>query len=73
MGEAMRSAQLLAHQGGWDELLLVAAPIVIFVVLLKIANARALRLEAAMSSQNSEPDEDHHPPDSGGRTVEGTG
>jgi len=37
--------EVLAHQGGWDELLLVATPIVIFVVLLRIANARAAHLE----------------------------
>lgn len=35
---------VLAHQGGWDEMLLIAAPIVIFVVLLRIANARAAHL-----------------------------
>ncbi|HEX2575735.1 MAG TPA: hypothetical protein VHK88_05255 [Aquihabitans sp.] len=38
------SAVVLAHQGGWDELLLVAAPIAIFVVLLRIANRRAEQL-----------------------------
>lgn len=37
--------EVLAHQGGWDEVLLVATPIVIFVVLLRIANARAARWE----------------------------
>lgn len=31
---------LLAHQGGWDEVLLVASPIVVFGVLLTIANRR---------------------------------
>lgn len=36
---------VLAHQGGWDEMLLIAAPIVIFVVLLRIANARAAHLQ----------------------------
>lgn len=36
---------LLAHQGGWDEALLVAAPVALFVVLLRIANRRAARLE----------------------------
>jgi hypothetical protein len=35
---------VLAHQGGWDEVLLVAAPIVVFVVLLRVANARAAYL-----------------------------
>lgn len=35
---------VLAHQGGWDELLLVAVPVVVFVVLLRVANARAAHL-----------------------------
>jgi hypothetical protein len=34
-------AMVLAHEGGWDEMLLVAAPVAIFVVLLRVANARA--------------------------------
>jgi hypothetical protein len=34
-------AGVLAHQGGWDEALMVAAPVVLFVVLLRVANARA--------------------------------
>lgn len=32
---------LLAHQGGWDEFLMVAVPVVIFGILLKVANRRA--------------------------------
>ena len=35
---------LLAHQGGWDEVLLVAAPIAAFAGLLWVANRRAARL-----------------------------
>lgn len=31
----------LAHQGGWDEIGLVAVPIVIFAALLWVANRRA--------------------------------
>jgi hypothetical protein len=38
-------APLLAHQGGWDEILFVAVPIVIFGSLLAIANRRASRIE----------------------------
>ena len=34
---------VLAHQGGWDEMLMVAAPVGLFVFLLWIANARAAR------------------------------
>jgi hypothetical protein len=36
---------LLAHQGGWDEMLFVAVPIVIFGTILAIANRRASRME----------------------------
>lgn len=37
----MTLAWVLAHQGGWDELLLVAAPVVLFGLLLHSANKRA--------------------------------
>lgn len=38
---------LFAHQGGWDEFLLVAAPVAFFGFLLWLANRRAQsRLEA---------------------------
>ncbi len=40
----MSTAILLAHQGGWDEMLLVATPIVIFYLILRAANRRAKRL-----------------------------
>jgi hypothetical protein len=36
---------LVAHQGGWDELLFVLVPIALFGGLLAIANRRAARLE----------------------------
>jgi hypothetical protein len=35
---------LLAHQGGWDEVLFVAVPILIFGGLLAVANRRASRI-----------------------------
>jgi hypothetical protein len=34
---------LLAHQGGWDEILMVAGPIVVVVGLLAIAKRRVER------------------------------
>lgn len=34
-------ALLLAHQGGWDEILLVLTPIALFAGLLWLANTRA--------------------------------
>ncbi len=38
---------LLAHQGGWDEILFVAAPILLFALLLWMANRRAAALRDA--------------------------
>ena len=38
------SALLLAHQGGWDEALMVIVPIAAFAALLYGANKRAGRL-----------------------------
>jgi hypothetical protein len=35
------TGMLLAHQGGWDEILMVLAPIALFGGLLAIANRRA--------------------------------
>lgn len=35
---------LIAHQGGWDEILLVAVPVAIFALLLRMASRRATRL-----------------------------
>ncbi len=37
---------VLAHQGGWDELLFVLVPIAMFAGLLAIANRRAARAQA---------------------------
>jgi hypothetical protein len=34
----------LAHQGGWDEILLVLVPVSLFAVLLYVANKRAERM-----------------------------
>lgn len=39
-------ATVLAHQGGWDELLFVLVPIALFAGLLAIANRRAVRAQA---------------------------
>jgi hypothetical protein len=38
--QAQTTATLLAHQGGWDEALLVAAAIGLFIGLLWAANER---------------------------------
>ncbi len=37
---------LLAHQGGWDEILLVGGPILVLGGILFMANRRADRLAA---------------------------
>ena len=39
------AAVLLAHQGGWDEVLFVLAPIALFGALLLVANKRAGELD----------------------------
>lgn len=44
---------LLAHQGGWDEILMVAAPIAVFGVLLWLANRRA---QARLDAGSPDPD-----------------
>lgn len=52
---------MLAHQGGWDEIALVATPIALFAGLLWLANRRAeARLRADL---NPEPEAD--PEDAG--------
>ena len=38
-------AALVAHQGGWDEVLLVAGPIVVIIAVLAVAKRRVDRWE----------------------------
>ena len=38
---------LYAHQGGWDEILMVAGPILVVVGLLRLAERRARRAREA--------------------------
>jgi hypothetical protein len=63
----MATVLLLAHQGGWDETLLVLVPIVVLGSLLALANRRAnaaLAQEAAAKAA-AEPDDARAPdPDS---------
>jgi hypothetical protein len=35
-----RSVAVVAHQGGWDEILLVAGPIVVIIAVLAVAKRR---------------------------------
>lgn len=44
---------LLAHQGGWDEILLVLVPIALFALLLVIANRRANTIEDRRRSDDA--------------------
>ena len=48
-------AVVLAHQGGWDEILLIAGPIVVVVGLLALARRRVLRAERANDDRASPP------------------
>ncbi len=43
---------IVAHQGGWDEILLVATPLALIGVLLWIANRR---VEARLADESAEP------------------
>lgn len=45
------AAVVLAHQGGWDETLLVLAPVSLFGLLLWLANRRA---NAQVASRDDE-------------------
>ena len=48
------AGSLVAHQGGWDELLFVLLPMVLFAGLLAIANRRATRAEQERSERDDE-------------------
>ncbi len=42
-GSALGGAAVLAHQGGWDEILMVAAPILIILGVLRVVKKRVDR------------------------------
>ena len=44
---------LLAHQGGWDEIGLVAAPIAVLAALLVVADRRAKKLGEARRASDA--------------------
>jgi hypothetical protein len=57
-------AALLAHQGGWDEVLLVAVPLLVVGGLLALANRRArTQLGAVERPDHASPDTGDAPPD----------
>ena len=45
---------VLAHQGGWDEILLVAGPILVIVLVLWKATRRAERIAAKRIAESGE-------------------
>jgi hypothetical protein len=53
---------VLAHQGGWDEILLVLAPVSLFAFLLFVANRRAARL-VELEDQAANDDDGAAPPE----------
>lgn len=55
---------LLAHQGGWDEFLLVATPVVLMALLLRLANRRAERQLSEQPDEQSDEQSDAQPNDS---------
>jgi hypothetical protein len=48
---------VLAHQGGWDEILFVLGPILVVVGLLAVARRRIARLDAPRDEDVTEPSE----------------
>ena len=40
----MAAITVFAHQGGWDEILLVAGPVMVFAGILAVARRRALAM-----------------------------
>ena len=49
---------ILAHQGGWDEILFVLAPLLVFGGLLMVARRRAEQMDQDQSGP-AHPSEDH--------------
>jgi hypothetical protein len=53
----MAALHVLAHQGGWDEVILVGAPVLLFAGLLLLARKRAQDLvdERDAAARSSDP------------------
>lgn len=49
--------RVLAHQGGWDEILMVAGPLLVFASVLYLANKRANAKLAAAANDGDTADE----------------
>jgi hypothetical protein len=63
MIELARTGEVLAHQGGWDEMLYVLVPISLFAWLLSLANKRATREQAARHQDDGDDDITDDEPD----------
>jgi hypothetical protein len=50
-------AAIVAHQGGWDEILLVVAPIALVLGLLALARRRVTHQDPNAADPASRPDE----------------
>ncbi len=58
-------AVVLAHQGGWDEILLIIGPMLLVVLLLWLAKRRVDRSAAQPSPSSSNPGTPNSGPSSG--------
>jgi hypothetical protein len=56
---------ILAHQGGWDEFLMVAVPLLLLAYLLRVADRRAKRIA---TERETRADAVEPPPDEGEST-----
>jgi hypothetical protein len=57
---------LLAHQGGWDEILLIVGPILVVVGLLRLLKKRVERNAAATTDTTDTTDADEPAPTTSG-------
>ena len=49
---------LLAHQGGWDEILLVLAPLIVFAGLLVVARRRVSQTDQTEQTDQTDEGDD---------------
>ncbi len=50
---------MLAHQGGWDEILLVIGPILVVIALLRLAKRRVSTAQRDASSDQNRSSAEH--------------
>ncbi len=61
----MLATHVLAHQGGWDEILMVIAPLALFWLLLRTANRRHAHQSQYTDQHTGQPTD---PPPGGARS-----